>query len=102
MEDEEIASVGRGRTLCLYTMLEYCVMARQSAHTDWISCMNLAQYTRLPFCALFYIGTTYYSLAHSFGTYFFAFFDGVTYEFVDTTKANVHILLRFVGDGSGI
>ena len=50
-----IQSVGMGRKSCLYTMLEYCVLARLSAHTDWISCMYLAQYPRLPFCVLIHL-----------------------------------------------
>ena len=29
-----------------------------SPYTDWISCMYLAQYPRLPFCGLFYIQLT--------------------------------------------
>jgi len=41
MEDEDIATnmyiqldpVGMGRKSCLYTILEYCVLARLSAHT---------------------------------------------------------------------
>ena len=43
------------RGCCLYTILEYSVLARLSAHADWISCMYLAQYPRLPFCGLIYI-----------------------------------------------
>ena len=62
MEDEDIAPntytadpVSMGRQSCLYTMLEYCVLALLSTHTDWISCMYLAQYPRLPFGVLFCI-----------------------------------------------
>ena len=64
MEDEDIEPnsyigtadpVCMGRNLSLYTMLEYSILARRSAHIDWISCMNLAQYPRLPFCVQFYI-----------------------------------------------
>ena len=31
------------------------VLAQLSAHTDWISCLHLVQYPRLPFCIPFYI-----------------------------------------------
>ena len=34
------------------------VLARLSAHTDWISCMYLAQYPRLQFCGNIYIHRT--------------------------------------------
>ena len=61
MEDEDIAPntctadpVGMGRKSCLYTALEYCVLTCLSTHTNWISCMYLAQYPRLPFCRLNY------------------------------------------------
>ena len=43
-----------GRKSCLYAILEYCVQARLSAHTDWISCFYLAQYPRLPCCGVIY------------------------------------------------
>ena len=46
-----------GQKVCTYTILEYCLLARLSAHTDWISSMYLAQYPRLPFCGLMYIYT---------------------------------------------
>ena len=46
MEDKDIVPhtytadpVGMGRKMCLYIMLEYCVLARLFAHTDWISCI---------------------------------------------------------------
>ena len=48
--------VGMGRKLPQYTIFQYSVQARLSAHTDWISCsMYLAEYPRLPFCGLIYI-----------------------------------------------
>ena len=44
MEDEDIAPnaqapdlVGMGRKSCLYTTLEYSVLAQLSTHTAWIS-----------------------------------------------------------------
>ena len=63
MEDEDIAPntvhtadpVGMDRKSCLYTILEYSGLARLSAHTNWIRCLYLAQYPRLPFCVLFCI-----------------------------------------------
>ena len=33
-----------------YTIFQYSVQARLSARTDWISCMYLPQFHRLPFC----------------------------------------------------
>ena len=47
--------VGMGRKSSRYTILEYSVLARLYAHSDWINCMYLAQYPRLPFCGLLYI-----------------------------------------------
>jgi len=63
MEDEDIAPytvdtaypVGMGRKLRQYTIFQYSVQAQLSAHTDWISCMHLEQYSRLPFCVLIYL-----------------------------------------------
>ena len=63
MEDEDIAPntvhiadpVGMGGKSCLYTILEYSVLAQLSAHTDWISSVYLALYPRLPFCVLYYV-----------------------------------------------
>ena len=63
MDDEGIAPIHTGtadpvamdRKSCLYTILEYSVQARLSAHADWINCMYLAQLPRLPFCGLIYI-----------------------------------------------
>ena len=49
-------AVGMVRQSCQYTIFGYCVQARLSAHTNWISCMYLAQYSpHLPFCVLIYI-----------------------------------------------
>ena len=39
----------------VYTILEYSVLARLSAHTAWISCLHLPQLSRRPFCVLFYM-----------------------------------------------
>ena len=41
--------VGMGRKSRQYTLFQYIVQAQLSAHTDWISCMYLGQYPRLPF-----------------------------------------------------
>ena len=49
MEDED-----KGRQLIQHDK-NIIVLARLYAHTDWISCMYLAQYSPLPFCVLFYI-----------------------------------------------
>ena len=40
------------------------VLAQLSAPTDWISCLYLAQYPRLPICVLFYVQlfTVFYDL----------------------------------------
>ena len=59
MEDEGIVPNTYGTadpvTSYLYTLLEYSVLARLSAHSDWISCLYLAQFPRLLFCGLIYI-----------------------------------------------
>ena len=63
MEDEDMVPntsgeadpVGMGRKSCLFTMCTQNVLARLSAHTNWISCVYLEQYPRLPFCGLIYI-----------------------------------------------
>jgi len=54
--------VGMGRKSCLYAILKHSVLARLSAHTDWISCVYWAPYPRLPLCGLIYIHTTYSSM----------------------------------------
>ena len=61
MEDEGIAQNrymfrsiwAESRACTLYWNILY--MARISAHTNWISCMYLAQFPRLPFSGLIYI-----------------------------------------------
>ena len=62
MEDEGIAPntvhttdpIGMGRKSCLNTILIYIanILRAIFTHTDWISCIDLAQFPRLPFCGL--------------------------------------------------
>ena len=47
--------VGMGRKSRQYTIFQYSVLARLSVHSDWISCMYLAQYPCLPFWGLIYV-----------------------------------------------
>ena len=56
MEDEgtkylqQTHPVGMVRKSCLYTILDYSVLARLSAHTDLISCLHLPQFPCRPLC----------------------------------------------------
>jgi len=61
MEDEDIASntyvqliqsIWAESSAC--TLCWNIVLARLSSHSNWISCLHLAQYPRLPFCILSY------------------------------------------------
>ena len=63
----------------------HIVLARLSANTDWISCMYLAQYPRLPFCVLFYIYNLY-----DFYLYFPLFF-----RFFENLKIPLYVFSKF-------
>ena len=44
-----------GRKSRQYTLFQQSVQSRLSVYTDWISCMYLVQYPRLPFCGFIYL-----------------------------------------------
>ena len=65
MEDELVEANPVGIWKKSRVALEYSVMARLSAPTEWISCMCLAQYPRLPFCGVLYLQLIYDSYMSS-------------------------------------